>query len=46
MAEVTETPITRSAAVLIDYQNLYHFLKNRLQSPAQPGDTLPHARQR
>jgi len=39
MAEVTETPITRSAAVLIDYQNLYHFLKNRLQSPAQPGDT-------
>lgn len=39
MSEVNDTPITRCAAVLIDYQNLYHFLKNRLQSPAQPGDT-------
>jgi uncharacterized LabA/DUF88 family protein len=39
MAETPAPPITRCAAVLIDYQNLYHFLKNRLQAPAQPGDT-------
>lgn len=32
-------PITRSAAVLLDYQNLYYYLKNRLQYPAQPGDS-------
>lgn len=32
-------PLTRSAAVLIDYQNLYYYLKNRLQYPAQPGDS-------
>src|SRR5690606_29747347 len=37
--EINDVPITRAAAVLIDYQNLYHFLKNRLQHPAQPGDT-------
>lgn len=33
------TDTTRSAAVLIDYQNLYYFLKNRLQYPAQPGES-------
>ncbi len=32
-------PLARSAAVLIDYQNLYYYLKNRLQYPAQPGDS-------
>lgn len=34
-----ETPLEHSAAVLLDYQNLYYYLKNRLQHPAQPGDT-------
>lgn len=34
-----DTPFERSAAVLLDYQNLYYYLKNRLQHPAQPGDT-------
>ena len=33
------TPLTRSAAVLIDYQNLYYYLKHRLKYPAQPGDS-------
>ena len=33
------TPFTRSATVLIDYQNLYYYLKHRLQYPAQPGDS-------
>lgn len=36
---MSTTPLTRSAAVLIDYQNLYYYLKNRLQYPAQPGDS-------
>ncbi|MDX1418961.1 MAG: NYN domain-containing protein [Rubricoccaceae bacterium] len=39
MSDAPQPPATHTAAVLIDYQNLYHFLKNRLQSPAQPGDT-------
>ncbi|MDX1439139.1 MAG: NYN domain-containing protein [Rubricoccaceae bacterium] len=30
---------SRIAAVLIDYQNLYYFLKNHLEYPAQPGDS-------
>ena len=36
---MTDQPSSRCAAVLIDYQNLYYVLKNRLQAPAQPGDT-------
>ncbi len=36
---MSATLLTRSAAVLIDYQNLYYYLKNRLQYPAQPGDS-------
>ncbi|HYE96189.1 MAG TPA: NYN domain-containing protein [Rubricoccaceae bacterium] len=39
MSDAT-TPATPAhcAAVLVDYQNLYHFLKNRLAHPASPGD--------
>jgi len=33
------TTFSRSATVLIDYQNLYYYLKHRLQYPAQPGDS-------
>lgn len=36
---MSDTPLTRSAAVLIDYQNLYYYLKNHLQYPAQPADS-------
>ena len=36
---MSEPTFARSAAVLIDYQNLYYYLKNHLRSSAQPGDT-------
>jgi uncharacterized LabA/DUF88 family protein len=36
---MSEPTFTRSAAVLLDYQNLYYYLKNHLRTPAQPGDT-------
>ncbi|MEM8560327.1 MAG: NYN domain-containing protein [Bacteroidota bacterium] len=31
--------VNKAAAVLIDYQNLYYYLKNRLTHPGSPSDT-------
>lgn len=36
---MSDSSFARSAAVLIDYQNLYYYLKNHLRHPVQPGDT-------